>query len=287
LPPGSASGDLRLTEQGEVIAQRYATVARAAQSLEVFVSGLCEGALRGDARHADAPRLEAALDQLAKESRSAYEALVRAEGFVSFFRQATPIDAIEGGRIGSRPPRRSGQVSISDLRAIPWVFAWSQARFHLSGWFGFGSAFRALAERDRAAHALLSASFQSWAPLHYIVSNVATSVAKVDVDVCRAYATLVKDAALRDKFLSAILDELARTREVLEELYGGELATKRPRVAVPLARRTARLGALHTHQIALLRALREKENGTPEHEALLLRALVTVNAIASGLGATG
>jgi phosphoenolpyruvate carboxylase len=289
LPRGTPEGDVRLTEQGEVIAQKYASAEQAAHQLELLAAGVLEATLKPRRGAVTDPPLASALDDLAKKSRATYEALVRRDGFVRFFREATPIDVIESSRIGSRPARRSGQRSIDDLRAIPWVFAWSQARFFLSGWYGFGAAFESLVRERPSDVERMKQHYITWAPLHYIVSNVATSASTADADIMRLYASLVRDDLVRDTFLAAILEEHARTLRMLELLYGGPLEQKRPRVTWTLATRDRRLRALHRHQVELLGAFRESAppEGSSEREGALSGLLLTVNAIASGLRTTG
>ncbi|MEO0326628.1 MAG: phosphoenolpyruvate carboxylase, partial [Myxococcota bacterium] len=149
LPPGTLRGGLRLTEQGETIAQKYANQVTAAHHLELLLAGTLAGTL--GASREDPPELVALMDGLADRSRMAFRALVEAEGFLPFFQQATPLDAIEQAGIGSRPARRTGQRSLADLRAIPWVFAWNQCRATLPAWYGFGSALETLRSGDPAA----------------------------------------------------------------------------------------------------------------------------------------
>ena len=134
------------------------------------------------------------MDELAASSRAAYADLLHTEGFIEFFRQATPIDVIEHSRIGSRPARRTGRPSIADLRAIPWVFSWSQARFLLSGWFGLGTALAELPSRDEGRFDELVGHAFDWPPLHYIVSNAATAIATADAEIMGWYADMVADA---------------------------------------------------------------------------------------------
>jgi phosphoenolpyruvate carboxylase len=233
--------------------------------------------------------LEPTLDWLAEESRLTYVRLLETEGFLTFFRQATPIDVIEESRIGSRPSRRTGQPALADLRAIPWVFSWSQARFFLSGWYGVGSAFERLLEQQPDQFALLSPNLQTWAPLHYAVSNAATCLAAADPVVMSEYATLVEDAALRDRFFLQITAELERTSRMLERIYGGDLAERRPNIDASLRLRRQPLRVLHRQQVALLREWRgmRQRNDDESAAALLPALLLTVNAIAGGLGATG
>ncbi|HEY1015188.1 MAG TPA: phosphoenolpyruvate carboxylase [Herpetosiphonaceae bacterium] len=289
LPAGALDGGLRMTEQGETIAQKYANRETAAYQLELLLAGAASQIAQHRHVPAQANPLESALDQLADTSRQAYEALIRQPGFLAFFRQATPIDVIEESRIGSRPARRTGQQSIADLRAIPWVFSWSQARFYLSGWYGVGTALEALSQADPAAIARLRDQLFTWTPWHYIISNVATSVASTDVGMMREYAALVEDADLRARILDDILAELARTTRMLEAVYGGPLAERRPNVARANAARQDGLALLHRQQLRMLRDWRglRAAGAHQEAEALLLKLLLTVNALASGLGTTG
>lgn len=284
LPHSSLAGDLRLTEQGETIAQKYANRLNAAYNLELLLASTtgatCRHQHTKNAQHA----LAAKMDELAARSRRAYQDLLDTEGFVTFFRQATPIDAIEASRIGSRPARRTGQQTIADLRAIPWVFSWGQARFYLSGWYGTGTALQALRDTDPAAFEAVKEQNFVWPTLHYIISNAATSLATADPDLMRAYATLVQDQALRSRVMDQVEAEYERTRTMLEAIYGGPLAEQRPSIQQALDLRQQGLQTLHEQQIELLQAWRR----TPDDNDTVLRnLLLTVNAIASGLGATG
>ncbi len=289
LPPGALNGDLRLTEQGEVVGQKYANRITAAHSLELLLAGTTAVTLKH--RHASGEdyQLAPVMDRLAKHSRDVYQALLTTDGFVGFWSQATPIDAIESSRIGSRPARRTGERSLASLRAIPWVFSWSQSRFFLSGWYGVGSALENLQASDPRAFVRLRLHTFDWPPLRYILSSAAISVAATDLDVMRLYAGLVDDEALRERFMTLIEAELARTQRMLETMFGGPLAERRPRTNAMLSVRRDRLRPLHCHQVELLRRWRAgRANGddsaASEWETQLL---LTLNAIASGLGATG
>jgi phosphoenolpyruvate carboxylase len=288
LPHGALRGDLRMTEQGETIAQKYANRITAAYNLELLAAGVTRATLLERLPGREAHPLMPAMDVLAERSRQAYAALVGAEGFITFFRQATPIDAIEESRIGSRPARRTGQQTLADLRAIPWVFSWGQARFFLSGWYGVGTALEALAEEDPPTFEAVGEYLYAWAPLHYILSNAATSITMADPDVMRDYALLVEDAAVRDRILEMILAEWERTRRMLEALYGGPLAERRPNVEAMMDLRREGLRRLHRQQCDLLKQWRSRDGlAAGEVAALQTRLLLTVNAIASGLGTTG
>jgi phosphoenolpyruvate carboxylase len=289
LPPGSLSGTIRLTEQGETISQKYANRITAEHHLELLLAGTTASTIgRTFGDQAEQAALEPVMDRLAAASRDAYADLVGGDGFIEFFRQATPIDVIESSSIGSRPARRTGQATISDLRAIPWVFAWSQSRFFLSGWFGLGTALEGLQSSDRDEFDRLITNVFEWPPLHYIVSNAATSIQTSDPGVMELYSQLVTDTAVRDRFMDTILGEWRRTVAMLETIYGGPLELRRPNIARSLQLREPGLIPLHHRQVDLVKRWRtESTHLTAEEDPLLTDLLVTVNAIAGGLGSTG
>jgi phosphoenolpyruvate carboxylase len=289
IHPSALNGDLRVTEQGEAIEQKYANRLTAVYNLELLLAGVARATMLQ--HHAPEPPhvLEPTMDWLAARSRLAYESLRRAPGLLSFFREATPIDAIEESRIGSRPSRRTGQPALTDLRAIPWVFGWSQARYFLPGWYGLGSALEALQRERLEEFDRLSLHLYTWAPLHYVLSNAATCIAAADPEVMAAYAALVDDAHCRETIFEQIIQEFERTAVMLERVYGGTLADRRPNIHATVGMRTAPLRVLHDQQIGLLRDWRTARRlDNPAAAAALLPALLlTVNAIAGGLGATG
>jgi len=292
LPPNTLQGDLRLTEQGEIISQKYANRITAAHHLELLLAGTLGTTLRDRRGVDERPELMATMDQIAAWSRDAYRALVTADGFLDFFATATPIDAIEQSRIGSRPARRTGQRTLADLRAIPWVFAWNQARFVLPGWYGLGGALQRLQrEAPERFEQLVQAKSEAhrWAPVHYMISNAATAWASTAPGIMRLYADLTPDASVRDRILAMIFEEHAATGAALEALYRAPLAEARPRIQRVLERRAEALEPLHHHQVKLLqhwRSARDAEDvGTAD--ALLPELLLSINAIAAGLGATG
>ena len=289
LPSDTLRGDLRVTEQGETIPQKYAHQSTAIYNLELFLAGVTRKTLSDQVGDAGEHPLEASLDQLAEWARECYTALLQSPDFVTFFRQATPIDVIEQSCIGSRPARRTGQQTLADLRAIPWVFSWGQSRFCLSGWYGVGTALAKLRAADPHAFALLSKTMAEWPPMRYLISNVATSLATTDREIMRAYAGLVESVPLREQFMTRIEAELSLTQAMLESIYGGPLAEQRPNIRRMLDLRAAGLRVLHHQQIALLERWRNDHRGGQFEtaEQLIPRLLLTVNAIASGLGTTG
>jgi phosphoenolpyruvate carboxylase len=291
LPHGAMSGSFRMTEQGETIAQKYSNLANATYNLELLLAG----AAINSARHRHLPETpdpaERFLDTLSAASQKAYQGLLRSEGFIGYYRQATPIDALENSRIGSRPARRTGKKShsISDLRAIPWVFSWTQARYYLPGWFGVGTALSELKNKSPEDFDALKEALGKSTFLAYVLTNVETNLASANLELMQAYAELVEDAAIRTEFTKRITDEFVLTRDLLTELFDGSMADRRPRMAKTLEIREEPLKVLHHQQIALLREWRahiDKENQTAA-DSLLPKLLLSINAIASGLRTTG
>jgi phosphoenolpyruvate carboxylase len=234
---------------------------------------------------------ESFMARLGDSSQAAYQQLLTADGFIEFYRQATVIDALENSRIGSRPARRTGKqgFSISDLRAIPWVFSWTQTRFYLPGWFGVGSGLAALKQEDPAGFAAFKQALPHSTFMSYVLTNVETNLASANLELMQGYAGLVEDVELREAFLGKIIAEFERTRSLLAELFDGEMRARRPRMAKTLEIREAPLRVLHLQQIALLRDWRSHlASGHPEAaDALLPKLLLSINAIASGLRTTG
>jgi phosphoenolpyruvate carboxylase len=290
LPHGSLSGGMRMTEQGETIAQKYAHIGSAVYNAELLIASATAATARHRSTESRAhPALDALFDKLAADSRDAYRAFLHAQDFMKFYRQATPIDALENARIGSRPARRTGQASLDDLRAIPWVFSWTQSRFYLPGWFGAGSALSKLKTDEPKSYATLAAAIPGSAFLRYVLTNIESSLVSANTDLMRAYAGLVEDAAVRDRFLGTILTEYETTRAIIDDLFQGTFESRRPRLAYTLNIREEPLKVLHHQQIALLRDWRAliAADKTEAADAMISDLLISINAIASGLRTTG
>jgi phosphoenolpyruvate carboxylase len=282
LPSGSLKGEVRITEQGEVIAQKYANRLTAAMHLERLLAGVTRWTLMQERfPQSTAEPDDVVFEATAQFSRDVYRNLIQTDGFIEFFSQATPVDAIESSHIGSRPARRTGKRTIQDLRAIPWVFSWSQSRFNLPEWYGVGSAFEQTRSRAPQAWSMLVKSARAWPFLSYLLHNIEFSVAAADPARMAEYAALVDDKAIRERILALILEEYELTRKMLDELLGPDRERRRPRMLKAIAIRKNALNRLHREQISLLRSWRAGDESA--FEALL----VTVNAIAAGLKTTG
>ncbi len=311
LPYDTVWGSIRLTEQGETIAQKYANPLTATHNLELLSAGVAyraigrAAAMQTDkANSSESPIAQAKktrfgttddhtvsgiLDQLSELSMTAYRSLIEADGFMTFYSQATPIDALEAARIGSRPTRRTGRNSISDLRAIPWVFSWTQARYYLPGWYGLGSALGSIETEHPGALQLVRQTLETSPFLRYVLTNAETNLASASTDIMQEYATLVSEDALRKKFLGLILDEYIRTKNILDQLFGGDMEIRRPRMIRTISMRRQGLTLLHQRQVSLLRRWRDaRQTGDEEAaEKMLPDLLLSINAIASGLRTTG
>ncbi len=288
LPHQSLQSNLRLTEQGETIAQKYANLITCVYNLELLSAGTTSATIKQQAQETAAHPLDSILDKLADISCNYYENLLQAEGFIEFFAQATPIDVIEASRIGSRPARRTGKRTLADLRAIPWVFSWGQSRFFLSAWYGVGTALKHLQEDDPEAFAQVCEQAVAYPAIRYILTNASSAIALSNVTIMELYASLVAKPELRQTFMDKILTEYTLTRQMLEIIYGEPIEQRRPRIARMLESRQRKLTLLHQRQVELIKSWRNMEDKTtPEAEQTLLDLLLLVNAIAGGLRATG
>ena len=289
LPTGSLQGRLRMTEQGETIAQKYAHFASAVFNIELLMAS----ASSTTARHRDAEPscdiLAPTLDKLAIWSRDAYRALLHDPDFMKFYRTATPIDALENARIGSRPARRTGQATLDDLRAIPWVFSWTQSRFYLPGWFGAGTALSRLQTEEPSAWTQLQSQVSSHPFLRNVLANIESSIVSANETWMHRYAELVPDPKVRHHFMDIILGEFHRTRDALDTLLAGKFEARRPRMAFTLGIREQALSVLHEQQVQLLKTWRSTfaAGETDAAEATIPDLLVSINAVASGLRTTG
>ncbi|MDX2304092.1 MAG: phosphoenolpyruvate carboxylase [Microscillaceae bacterium] len=287
-PQHSIRGDLRMTEQGETIAQKYANKITNAYNLELLLAGTAQATIADVYAPQPENPLDAVLERMAKLSREKYEDLLRAEGFIQFFSEATPIDVIESSRIGSRPARRTGKRSLEDLRAIPWVFSWGQSRFFLSGWYGVGTALGYMQQQEPAIFKEICQKAIEYPIFHYILTNTSSSILVTNPEIMQKYASLVSQDEVRDKFMPLILDEFHLTKNMLELIYGQTIEERRPRIHKMFTLRNDKLAILHEEQVRLIREWRcLKAENDPRSEKLILDLLLLVNAIAAGLRTTG
>ncbi len=286
LPDGSPNGNIRLTEQGETIAQKYANKVNAAYNLELLAANtLSKTLLDRKERHKFHKNADV-IEWLAKESKASYEALIKSEGFVPYFRGATPIDAIENSKIGSRPAKRTGASTLEDLRAIPWVFSWSQSRYHMTSWFGLGSALKKMKIEQPKYYKTLKKSLKSDDFLRYVFTNVDTSLAATDETIMRQYANLVQEKELKENYLSRFLEELSLAREYVGDLLDKSFKERRKNHFYSTQLRASLMDILHEKQVELLNNWRN-EKSKNQSEEIQMDLLLTINAIAGANRNTG
>lgn len=286
LPEGSISGQFRVTEQGEVVSLKYANRGTAAYQLELMASAVTDHVLCGTRDGSALPRHEyhEAMEALSSLSWTAYRRLMDSPALLPYLQAASPLEEWSLLNLGSRPARRGRACALSDLRAIPWVFAWSQNRHMLPGWYGVGSGIRDFLEvRGDAGESLLRRMFQGFRPFRLVMDEVEKTLLTVDLAVARDFAGLVADGEVRRSVLSSVEEEFALTcRMVLRVTGESALGVRLGAHGRRLERRLPTMNAVSRQQVQLLRAFREG-GGDEVRTALLL----SLNCAAAGLGATG
>lgn len=287
-PPGTVRGQIRLTEQGEVIASKYANPDIGRRNLETLVAATLEATLLQPTKAATKAFLQAA-EQLSQASMSAYRKLVyETAGFAEYFFSATPIREIAELNIGSRPASRKATQAIEDLRAIPWGFSWGQCRLTLPGWYGFGAAVEAFLHAEGADPkrqlALLQKMYRQWPFFKTLLSNMDMVLAKSDLALASRYSELVTDSRLRKRIFSSIEAEWLRTAEALASITEEpDRLASNPALARSIRHRFPYIDPLHHLQVELVRRWRAGQTD----ERLKNGIHISINGIAAGLRNTG
>jgi phosphoenolpyruvate carboxylase len=280
-PPGSLNGRMRMTEQGEALSERYSDPDLAHRHLEQVAHAFILSSAR-DARPL-APLPERYRDAMSRASRRAqrrYRELLEAPGFLDFFHQVTPIEEISRLQIGSRPVRRKGDKSLSNLRAIPWVFSWTQCRANLPGWYGLGSGLAELADGE------LQEMYREWPFFRTIVDFAQMSLAKADLGIFESYLQLV-DPALRERFWPLIREEHALSVERVERTTGSPLLEHDPTLARAIELRNPYVDPISHLQVELIKRLRAATGESDERADMEYAVQVTLIGISAGLRNTG
>ena len=291
-PPGTVNGQIRLTEQGEVIASKYAHPEIGRRNLETLVAATLEATLLHPTKAAPKAFLDAA-EALSQGSMAAYRHLVyETPGFTDYFFAATPIREIAELNIGSRPASRKATRAIEDLRAIPWGFSWGQCRVALPGWCGFGSAVEAYlgdAPKVRAQRLdLLQKMFRQWPFFRTLLSNLDMVLAKSDLRIAQRYVELVEDKRLGKRIFTAIKDEWERTDAALTLITGeSSRLQSNPALARSIEHRFPYLDPLNHLQVELMRRYRKQRGQDPHAERVQRGIHLSINGIAAGLRNTG
>ena len=289
-PPGTVGSRIRLTEQGEVIADRYGLPGLAQRHLEQLVNAVLRAAfVPGDLLRSPEPAWESAIETLAEDARKAYRALVYDDPtFVQYFRSATPVAEIGRLNLGSRPASRKPSDRIEDLRAIPWVFAWMQSRHTLPGWYGLGFALEAFERQGGdAALTLLRTMYEAWPFFRTMLDSAQMILGKADLHIAARYAELVPDQAIARAIFGRIEAEHARSTQMIARVAGAaEILDYAPVLKRSIARRNPYVDPMSYLQVELLERLRAAPDG-PDHAALEDAIMLSISGIAAGLKNTG
>ncbi|ROZ45800.1 phosphoenolpyruvate carboxylase [Rhodococcus sp. WS3] len=285
-PPGAVEGSLRITEQGEVIAAKYAEPRLAHRNLETLIAATLESTLLDvEGLGTDAEAAYTVLDELAALARTAYSELVHdTPGFVQYFEASTPVAEIGALNIGSRPASRKQTKAISDLRAIPWVLSWSQSRVMLPGWYGTGAAFERWIDGNPERLATLTRLYEKWPFFRTVLSNMAMVMSKSDMGLAARYAELVPDVELRDRVFGMITDEHARTVRMYKEITGyDDLFADNSGLERSVHNRFPYLEPLNHLQVELIRRYRSGDESDQVRRGIQL----TMNGLATALRNSG
>jgi phosphoenolpyruvate carboxylase len=284
-PPGTVHGRLKVTEQGEVLSAKYSVPEIAYRELELTTSAVLASVLDRvePLQVAKLAQFEAVMVLMADRSSHAYRDLVYGDPeFSAFFHAVTPVAEISRMQLGSRPASRTGSTRIEDFRAIPWVFAWTQARVVLPAWYGLGTALQAA--REHAGIDLLKEMDRGWPFFSGLLSNAEMACAKTDLDIARRYTMLWEEEAARERIWGLIEAEFELThREVLAVTGEPRLLARAPLLQGSIERRKPYVDPLSFIQVELLRRARAGERG----EALVRTSFLAINGIAGGLRNTG
>jgi phosphoenolpyruvate carboxylase len=284
-PAGAFTGELRITEQGEVLNWKYSDAILAERNLELMIAASFEALVRPGRLRKDESEWAAAMDQMSEDAFRFYrEKIADSPETMEYFEQATPVLEFDQVKIGSRPARRSGRQGLRDLRAIPWVFGWMQSRHVLPAWFGVGHALELFRSRSASGERLLQEMLRDFPLFEDLIRNVELGMAKADLTIARVYAELVEDSGVRERVFGIIAEEFKRTRrEILRVSRQQQLLETSPVLARSIRLRNPYVDPMSLIQVDLLRRKRAGEESDDLNYALA----ATINGISAGLRNTG
>lgn len=289
--PVETLGDgVKITEQGEVLSSRYLIKDIAYRNLEQAASALFESSARvssaPDQMKLRKKEWETAMEVMSEKSLEKYQSLVFGDpDFLKYFNQATPLTELDALNIGSRPMSRKNSQQFEDLRAIPWVFAWTQSRHMLPAWYAAGTGLQSFIEQDTSNMEILQSMYKEWSFFHATVNNLQMALLTADMASAKEYLELVEDPAVAKRIFDNIVDEYERTKEALLQITGNEaLLSHSPNIKESVYLRNPYVDPLNYLQVNLIREIRETENPS---EDLVTDVLLTINGLAAGLVTTG
>jgi phosphoenolpyruvate carboxylase len=288
MPEGTVSGTLKITVQGESVAQLFGNPMTARYNLSALASGVSKQCIRNQQVVVTPDYPFDAMELLAEQSFEQYRDLINTPGFIHFYSTATCIDVLEKSKIGSRPARRTGTRTLNDLRAIPWVFSWNLSRIALTGWFGLGAGLHALKQSHPDAYKRLRASIEHWDFFRFLMIQTETNLILAQLDIAKQYAALDDHQNERAVILEKLLTDYDRGMKGIAELLGKPASERRVGQYDNLKWRNDKLDRLHQLHRQYLQQWRNlSDDDQPAKDALLNKLLSLINAISSGLKNTG
>jgi len=289
MPEKTVSGTLKITVQGESVAQLFGNPMTAKYNLNALSSGVARHIIKNKTITQETQYPLESMAFLAQKSFEHYRKLIETPGFINFYSKVTCIDVLEKSKIGSRPARRTGTRTLNDLRAIPWVFSWNLSRITLTGWYGLGEALKSLKNEQPHAYADLKQAVDHWPFLKYLLILTETNLILSNLEVLIHYSALDENEEERDVFLLKLLTDHQNGFEMIEELFDEPASTRRNRQYDNLKWRNDKLLVLHLLHLKYLTRWRNLDDSHQhlEKEKLLNKLLSLINALASGLKNTG
>jgi len=289
MPANTVNGTIKITVQGETVAQQFGNPLTAVYNLNALASGVAKQTIISKGEQSETHKFPfEVMEILAQKSLEHYRALIETPGFIDFYSKATCIDVLEKSKIGSRPARRTGTRTLNDLRAIPWVFSWNLSRIPLTGWYGLGAALKSLRAENPDAFQNLKKSINDWPFLKYLMIQTETNLILANKEMMTLYAELDENIAEREMFLAKLLTDYTDGITLIEELFEEKALVRRQGQYDSLMWRNDKLKILHRLHIDFLKKWRAiPEDDAVEKEKQLTKLLSLINSISSGLKNTG
>ncbi|MDR6554877.1 phosphoenolpyruvate carboxylase [Paenibacillus qinlingensis] len=290
-PVETLGGGIKITEQGEVLSSRYSLQGIAYRSLEQATFALITASKlsRSPQRHPLEDKWENIMRGISEQAQTKYQDLIfRDEDFLTFFKESTPLPEIGELNIGSRPSKRKNSDKFEDLRAIPWVFSWTQTRYLLPAWYAAGTGLQSFAQGNESNLAVLKEMYEDWSFFRTMIDNLQMALAKADLLIAKEYGSLVKESAIADRIYNLIKDEYELTSSIILQITGQqEILDNVPVIQESIKLRNPYVDPLSYMQVELLTELRALRENNEDDAILLREVLLTINGIAAGLRNTG
>jgi phosphoenolpyruvate carboxylase len=288
MPTKTVNNTIKITVQGETIAQLFGNPLTATYNLNALASGVAKQSIESTFNQNDSKFPMETMEYLAKKSYEHYRDFIDTPGFIDFYGKVTCIDVLEKSKIGSRPARRTGTRTLNDLRAIPWVFSWNLSRITLTGWYGLGSALKQLKLEKPAAFEALKTAINDWTFFKFLMIQTETNLILSNVEMMKMYATLDENTIERTVFMDKILEDYHNGFDMIVELFGENASTRRQGQYDNLTWRDHKLQILNRLHIKYLKGWRAiNDENSAEKEKMLTQLLSIINSLSSGLKNTG